>query len=79
MVYISDSRGKLICDGCLEGGEKISKERGRSKMVTGEGTGHLLEYSEWWEGCGCGGISRSASISIDIYHVQYVYVCVVFK
>lgn len=37
MVYISDSRGKLICDGCLEGGEKISKERGRSKMVTGEG------------------------------------------
>lgn len=50
MVYISDSRGKLICDGCLEGREKICKEQGRSKTVTGEDTGHLLEYSEWWVG-----------------------------
>lgn len=75
MVYISDSRGKLICDGCLEGREKICKERGRSKMVTGEGTGHLLECSEWWVGCGCGDISRSASISIDISHSLCVCMC----
>lgn len=69
MVYISDSRGKLICDGCLEGRKEICKERGRSEMVTGEGTGHLLERSEWWVGCGCGDISRSGSrSSIDISH-----------
>lgn len=56
----------------------ICKERGRSKMVTGEGTGHLLECSERWVGCGCGGISRSASIS-RANHTRYVYVCVVFR
>lgn len=56
----------------------ICKERGRSKMVTGEGTGHLLECSERWVGCGCGDISRSASIS-RANHTRYVYVCVVFR
>lgn len=75
MVYISDSRGKLICDGCLEGREKICKVWGRNKMVTSEGTGHLLECSEWWVGCGCSDISRSTSICIDISHSQCVCMC----
>lgn len=44
-------------------------------MVTGEGTGHLLESSEWWVGCGCGDISRSASISRAISHSLSVSMC----
>lgn len=44
-------------------------------MVTGKGSGHLLECSEQWVGCGCGDISRSASKSIDASHLLCVCMC----
>lgn len=44
-------------------------------MVTGKGSGHLLECREQWVGCGRGDISRSASISIDASHLLCVCMC----